>query len=110
MSEKLTEKKMQDLVITISATSQLLHELLDELEETSYFRQSLKMATNRLQNELDKTCNDQTNALWAANDESMMGIQKGISEMIKYAVKADPLLLTAMGLYLKENQNILETT
>ena len=103
----LTQTEMNNLVINISATSQLLHELLDDLEETSYYRQTLKSATNRLQAELGKVCDSQTNDLWAADNKSMMAIQRGIAQMINQVRKADPLRIAAMGDLLKKDEDAL---
>ena len=103
----MNQEKINNLVITISASAQLLHELLDELEETTYFKQSLKMATKRLQVELTKTCDNQTNDLWSADSDSMVAIQDGIHEMIKQAIKADPVRIAAMGDLLRKNPDAL---
>lgn len=98
-----TNKEITDLVIVASAAAQLLHEALDELEHTSYYKQTLKMATKRLQTELSKACDAQTNDLWEADGRCMSDILVGIEGTIKAAVHADPLVLGAIGNMLNHN-------
>jgi len=104
----MTNKELTNLVIVASGTAQLLHELLDELEGTSYFKQSLKMSIKRLQVELTKACDAQTNDLWDADGKCMADIQVAIQGIIKSATHADPLVLGAIGNMLNHNPHALE--
>lgn len=104
----MQKEEINRLVINASATAQLLHELLDELSETTYYRQTLKNAINKLQMELKKTCDNQTNGLWSADDESMGAVQAGMAETIKVLVDADPLRIAAMGELLIKNPKAMD--
>jgi len=108
MSNQLTQQEINNLVINVSATAQLLHELLDDLSETTYFRQSLKHAGKRFQMELAKTCDSQTNDLWNAHEESMVAVQDGIAGTIREMVKADPLTIAAIGNLLKHDAKAID--
>lgn len=99
MSEDIEEVKRTIIVASVAA--QVLHEALDDLENTSYYKQTLKSATKTLQRELTKTCDQQTEALFGADDKSMLAMQDGVIEVAKQLLKANPVNIAAMGDMLK---------
>ena len=100
-------EEIKRVIIIASVAAQVLHEALDDLSETSYYKQSLKMTLNKLQTEITKACDDQTNALFAADSTSMMELQVGIVEVAKQVVGSTPTTIAAMGELLKKKPNAL---
>lgn len=103
-------KKTRLTVVTASVAAQVLHEALDDIEDTPFYKQSLKNMTKRMQTELTKVCDPQTNHLWGVNEEGMRAIQSGIIEMAKIIAQADPVKIIAMGELLTKNPEALEQT
>ena len=102
MKKVTHEEKL--MIVTASVASQVLHECLDDLEHTSFYRQTLKQASKKMQDELTKACDPQTNHLWNTSEEDMQAIQKGILEISKVIAQADPVVIVAMGNFLKKNK------
>lgn len=106
MKEVTLEDRL--MIVTASVAVQILHECLDELEHTSFYKHSLKASSKKLQKELTKLCDPQTNHLWKVNEDSMVAIQTGILEMSKIIAQGDPAKVVAMGHLLITNPEILE--
>ena len=104
----MTQEELNNKIIIISAAIQLTHELLDDLEETSYYRHRTKMLIKQLQKELSITADDQTKKLWNADDVSMLAIQNGILEFAKITASTTPLKLAAIGDLLKNNPELID--
>jgi hypothetical protein len=100
-------KETRLTIVTASVAAQVLHECLDDVEETSFYRHSLKNATKRMQAELTKTCDPQTNHLWNVSEEGMRAIQDGILEISKVIAEANPARIIAMGHLIKKNPDAL---
>jgi len=103
----MTKEELNNKVIIISATIQLVHELLDELEGTSYYRHKPKMLIKQLQKELSITGDDQTHKLWNTDDKSMSAIQEGILKYAEILAEAKPVKIAAVGDLLKNNPELI---
>jgi DNA-binding FadR family transcriptional regulator len=89
------------IIVTSLTAAQVLHDTLDELEDTSYYRQSLKSATKRLQNELTKTCDQHIDTIWKGDEQTARQVMDGIIEISKAIVKMKPSQLAVFGDLLK---------
>lgn len=78
-------------------TAQVLHETLDELEYTDYYRHSLKQATVRFQKELTATCDKQIDALWRGDEENCRKVQTGIERIAAAVASMKPSELAVFG-------------
>jgi len=100
--------KQRLTIITACVAAQTLHECLDDIQETSFYKHSLKHTTKKMQDELTRTCDPQINQLWNTSEESMLAIQEGILEISKIIADTDPVKIIAVGELLKRNPNALK--
>ena len=71
----MSDLKLNLTVINLLATAQLFHEELDELENTPYYKHSLKRASKNMELELTKTLDHHINHLWNIDSDTMQKIQ-----------------------------------
>lgn len=107
MNDTINKTKLT--VITASVAAQVLHECLDDVEGTAFYKQSLKQATKRMQKELTKVCDPQINQLWVVNEKAMLAMQEGIMQISKIIAEGHPVKIAAMGDFLKNNPDGLTT-
>jgi len=93
--EATTEAKM--IVVVALTASQVLHETLDELEYTSFYKHSLKQATKRMQSELTKACDAHIDALWLGDEESARQVQNGLVRIANAIATMKPSELAVLG-------------
>jgi len=98
---KLTEDQTALTVINALAAAQILHECLDELEDTPYYRQALKVTTKRMQTELSKTLDNHINHLWEIDEGTMVLVQEGMEAITKELATMDPARIAKLGDMLK---------
>ena len=98
--EAEADKKAKQIVM-VMALSQLLHELLDELEGTPYYRMTLKQATKRFQIELGKVCDKEIQKLWQIDENTMRLIQVGLMEIGREVAQQDPARIALFGEFLR---------
>ena len=79
----MNEKKLSLTVINLLATAQLFHEELDVLEDTPYYKHSLKRASKNMELELTKTLDHHIAHLWSIDGDTMQKIQISIKTIIK---------------------------
>jgi superfamily I DNA and/or RNA helicase len=70
--------------LTALITSQILHECLDELENTNFYNHKLKQITKRFQKELSVHCDKEINTIWALDEETCVTLDKSITNVIQY--------------------------
>jgi hypothetical protein len=99
-----SKEELSLIVITSLCAAQVLHETLDDLEETQYYRQSLKIATKKLQIELTKVCDQNIDKLYGIDDETMRVIQDGITEVSKQLATMNPARIAVLGDLLKNGE------
>ena len=96
------EEKQQTLLICLTA-AQVLHESLDDLADTRFYKHSLKQATKRLQIELTKVCDGEINKLFDMDEELMRDLQNGITQIGTQIVKSrNPTALVEFGKILEK--------
>ncbi len=98
--------KKAHIVIIMMATAQVLHETLDELEDTPYYRMSLKQVAKRFQEELGKACDKDIKKLWDIDDETMMEIQKAILLIAEQIANSNPAELVVVGEALENGEKL----
>jgi len=81
------------IVITAMVAAQVLHETLDELRETSFYKHRLKNLTNQFQQELTKECNRTIQELYKTDDHTMMCLQECIHEIAQKLATIHPTKL-----------------
>tara|TARA_R110000851_G_scaffold124144_1_gene254265 strand:+ start:256 stop:564 length:309 start_codon:yes stop_codon:yes gene_type:complete len=96
--------KLNFTVINLLATAQLFHEELDELENTPYFKHSLKKAAKNIELELTKTLDDHIAHLWKIDEKAMQEIQLNIKTIIKELVSMDPMKINDVSNYINQNK------
>ena len=72
--------KLNFTVINLLATAQLFHEELDELENTPYFKHSLKKAAKNIELELTKTLDDHIAHLWKMDPMKINDVSNYINQ------------------------------
>ena len=87
------------MVVSLTA-AQVLHETLDELRYTSYYRHELKQACNKFERELTKTCNHHIDALYE-NEEHARAVHNGIEQIAKAIATMKPSEIALFGDLLK---------
>lgn len=89
-------------LITLLCSSQVLHESLDELQDTPFYRQSLKSAAKRLERELTKHCDPVINKAFPTDPEAFNAIMDGITEVSKILATMSPDKIAYLIQVLKE--------
>jgi len=97
-----TTKEAKKILIISLTTSQILHETLDELQETSFYKHSLKQAAQRLEKEITSTCDQHINTLWKQDEELFRKIQNGIEQIAKAVCLIDPAKLVVLAKVLEK--------
>ena len=101
----MNEKKLNLTVINLLATAQLFHEGLDELENTPYYKHSLKKASKNMELELTKTLDHHINHLWSIDSDTMQKIQSSIKTIIKELSTMDSVKIkTVEEIILNQNK------
>jgi hypothetical protein len=87
------QNKDELTVVTAMVAAQILHEVLDELKDTPYYKQKLKQVTNQFQIEITKTCDKTISAMYNADETAMVNLQEGIHEIAQKLATLDPALI-----------------
>jgi hypothetical protein len=104
MAQELTQEEIESIqltVVTALAASQLLHETMDDLAYTPFYRQSLKVKTKQFENELTKVMDTEINKMYGIDEKAMRSIQNGIQEVAKQLAHMDPAKIIVLGEMLK---------
>jgi hypothetical protein len=75
--------KEAETLVTLLCASQVLHEALDELQGTAFYKHSFKQAVTRFEKELTKVCDPQINTAFPEEPEVFNAVMDGISEVSK---------------------------
>lgn len=94
----------KEKVIVAMAAAQLLHEILDDLEGTPYYRTRLKNASKTFEKILTQECDKEISRLWNLDQKSMMLIQDGITDVIKELASMDPVKIVDLGRVIKSGE------
>lgn len=84
-------------VITALAAAQVLHETLDDLAETPFYRQSLKVATKKLEDEITKLLDSKITVMYKIDEKVMRLIQDGIEGVSGELAHMDPTRIAMLG-------------
>lgn len=106
----MDRNKLSLTIVTALAASQLLRECLDEVRETPFYKQGLKAAVNKVENELKKTCEGPIADLWQIDDEVMQLIIRSIETTVKEMASLDPKKIIALGELFKSGALEFEET
>ena len=101
----MDDKKLNFTVINLLATAQLFHEQLDDLENTSYFKHSLKKAAKNIEKELTKTLDHYISHLWKVDEKTMQEIQLNIEIILKELANMDPIKINDISNYINQNKD-----
>ena len=77
-------------LVTLLCSAQVLHETLDELQGTSFYKRSLKNAAVRFEKELTKHCDPAINQAFPNDPEAFNAIMDGITAVSKELAKLEP--------------------
>lgn len=94
-----------EIILTVLCASQVLHEALDELQHTRFYRYSLKQAAKRLEEELTKVCDPLIKKVHPQDEDIFNLIMSGIEEVSKKLATMDPAAIAKAALVLTEQQN-----
>ena len=86
----MTKPDETRIIVTAMISAQVLHETLDELRDTPYYKQKLKYVTNHFQVEITKTCNTTIDNMYKADEATMNILQEGIHEIAAKLATLDP--------------------
>jgi len=99
---KAEEKNLSLILVTCLASAQVLLEGMDELQETKYYKQSLKRTLKTLDQELIKVFDKDITKLYGISEETMRQIQSGIETISKELATLDPARIVMLGEMLKD--------
>jgi len=102
-------QKTQLTMLTCLAAAQVLHETLDDLEHTQFYRHSLKSAAKKFELEISKTCDKYIDDLFKVDEETMQQIQEGITEICKEMASMDPGRIAYIGQLLKDGSLVYKS-
>lgn len=97
----MDNEKTLKTIVTALAAAQVLHETMDDLALTTFYRQSLKAATNRLETELTKLLDNQITRMYMISEETMRQIQEGITGVAGELATMDPARIAYLGELIK---------
>jgi len=90
------------IVITSMLAAQILHETLDELRETSFYKHKLKQITVQFQKELTNKCDETIRELYNTDDETVLLLEKSIYEIASKIATMHPAQLVKLAEQIKE--------
>ena len=79
-----------EILVTLLCSSQVLHETLDELQDTSFYRHSLKQSAVRFEKELTKHCDPAINKSFPQDPEVFNAVMDGIKKVSKQLATLSP--------------------
>lgn len=92
------------LIMVVSLTAaQVLHETLDELQYTSYYRQQLKNTCIAFERELTKTCDHHIEDLYGDFDKAR-AVHEGIEQIATTMATMKPSEIVALGKLMKSGK------
>lgn len=105
----MNELEQTKIAITVMATAQIMHEALDELQDTPFYKGTLKHLSKKLEQQLTLVCDHHIAKLWELDEEIIQSIQSGIDEVCKELATMDPAKIIMLGQFLKsKNLNFEE--
>lgn len=99
-----------EIILTLLCASQVLHESLDELQHTKFYRHSLKHAAKRLEEELTKVCDPIIKGVHPQDEEIFNLIMEGIEQVGKQLATLDPAVIARVALIINEQNTITNDT
>ncbi|TXI90018.1 MAG: hypothetical protein E6Q36_02270 [Chryseobacterium sp.] len=103
-------KEQTEIILTLLCASQVLHEALDELQGTKFYRHSLKHAAKRLEEELTKVCDPIIKSVHPQDEEIFNLIMEGINQVGKQLATLDPAVIARVALIIHEQNTITHDT
>lgn len=89
-------------VITAMVAAQVLHETLDELQGTSFYKHKLKQISKQFEEELSKQCNRTISELYNTDEETMQLLTQEIHEIAKKLATIHPVKIQEIRACLKQ--------
>ena len=74
----MDDLKNELIVVTSMIAAQVLHQTLDDLEHTPYYKHKLKQVTKSFQNEITKECDSVIKRMYDADEKSVNNLQDEI--------------------------------
>lgn len=102
------EKNLSLIAITCLASAQVLLETMDELQDTPFYRQSLKQTVKRLDKEIIDLLDNDISKLYQIDEEVMRAIQNGIEAISKQMASMDPARIAMLGELLEDGSITFE--
>ena len=96
-----SEQEIRLTVVTALAAAQVLHETMDDLEYTPFYKHSLKQQTKRFEKEITKLLDNEITKMYQIDEKVMRLIQDGIEEVAKELAQMDPARIAMLGQMLK---------
>lgn len=98
----MSKQKPELVVITALAAAQVLHEAMDDLQDTNFYRQDVKKASKNMERKLTRVLDNEIANMWGIDEETMRSIQDGITEVAKELATMDPVRIAMLGQLFKE--------
>lgn len=96
--------KSERLLVALCAV-QVLHETMDDLRETEFYKQSFKQALNHFEKELTRIWDPHIAKIFNQDEEIFNAIMEGIVEINKQVALLSPAVIAKVGLTIQqENQ------
>ncbi len=104
-TEETSQRNEAEIVLTLLCATQVLHETLDDLQGTSLYRQSLKQAAKRFEEELTKVCDPVIKNVLPQDEAIFNLIMEGISSISKELATLDPAVIAKVALLIEQTKN-----
>ena len=95
----------EETLVTLLCATQVLHETLDELQGTSFYKHKLKQVAVRFEKELTKHCDPVINVSFPEDPEAFNAIMDGISQVSKELAKLSPDRIAYLLQIIKESKD-----
>lgn len=94
-----------ETILLLICAIQVLHETLDELEGTSFYKQSFKQAVKRFESELTRVGDPMIKKVLQQDEDVFNLIMEGISSVSKELATLDPAVIAKVALLIEQTKN-----
>lgn len=99
------ENDKTEILVTLLCASQVLHETMDDLKDTSVYRYSLKRTADRMEKELTKHIDPIIGKAFPEDPDAFNAIMEGITQVSKILAKMEPDKIAYLTQFLKTYDN-----
>ena len=98
-------RSQSELILTLLCASQVLHECLDELQDSSFYKHRLKQLAKQFEIELTKTCDPVIKDVLPQDEDVFNLIMDGIEKVSKQLATLDPAAIAKVSMLLTNTKS-----